>query len=106
MHQHGGVEIPGGEQGGDVGQVQLNLLAAGLVVRVMGLHFDGPAVGIEAEVVGGCFVRETHHVVAVLVHRGVTVGVILRGGCERNQCEGKQQGGKQRFDFHHLHFTV
>jgi len=80
VDEHGDVEVAGGEELGDVGEMHANFVACGGVFGVVGGDVDGAAGFVEEKVVGGGLVGEAHSVVAP-GHDGVVAGrVFCRGG--------------------------
>ena len=76
VDEHGGVEGTGGEALGDVGEVHTNFVTSDGVFGVVGGDVDGAAGFVEAEMVGGGLVGETHGVVAT-GGDGIVVGRVL-----------------------------
>lgn len=60
MDEHRDVEIARGEQGRDVGQMHLYLIAAFGVLGIVRGDFDRAAVAIETKMMRGFFLLETH----------------------------------------------
>jgi len=80
VDKHGDVEVAGGEELGNVGEVHANFVAGGGVFGVVGGDVDGAAGFVEQKVVGGRLVGEAHSAVAP-GHDGVVAGgVLCRGG--------------------------
>src|SRR5712692_2296489 len=82
MDQHGNLKISRREQFSDVREVRTDGVPAGGVLRVPGVGLNGPAVGIEPEMMGGLVVRETHLMIPALHHALVLsfcLGRLLRG---------------------------
>ena len=64
-------------------QVHTNFIAATGVGRVVGQDLDGSTGFVEAEVMGGGFMGETHGVVAARNDAGIGRGALLEGnGCQ------------------------
>lgn len=80
VNQHGGVEVAGREHPGDVRQMNANQVAAGRVVRVVGLNFDRSAIWVQPEMVSSLLVGETHHLVAAPIHPFVAFVVVGHHG--------------------------
>lgn len=80
VDEHGDVEIAGGETLGDVGEVHANFVTSGGVLGVVGGDFDGAAGFVQAEMVRGGFVGETHGVVSARSDGVVVGGVFCRRG--------------------------
>jgi hypothetical protein len=80
VNEHGNVEIAGGEALDDVGKVHANFVAGGGIFGVVCGDVDGTAGFVEAEVVGGCLVGETHGVVTPGGDGVVVGGVLCPGG--------------------------
>lgn len=84
VDHHGSIKIACGEHPRNVRQMGANLTAAGRVTRVIYLDLDRAAIRVKPEMMGGLLVRETHRLVAALIHPLVVVrhdGMLLRCLC-------------------------
>jgi hypothetical protein len=77
VDEHGDVEVACRETVGEVRKVHADLFAGGGVFGIVSGNVDGAAEFVEAEMVSGGFVGETHGVVATGGH-GIVVGGVPR----------------------------
>ena len=64
MNEHRRLEISGCKHGSDVPKMLTDLVPAGRVPGLVGLHFDTASIRIEPEMMRGFFVGETHGFIA------------------------------------------
>lgn len=76
VDEHRNVEVACRETLGDVRKVHANLVAGGGVFGIVSGNVDGAAGVVEAEMMGGGFVGETHGVVAAGGYAVVVGGVL------------------------------